>query len=528
MQIVEIESKIKTTLSLFYERYKNELWISFALINLAFLFHTINFMSGDHDWNYIKAPNYWSEGSFEGRPLHFVLQAILFDGHILPILNNVISFFALALSGILLAKYWQIPYSKTNYVLFSVFTATLPYTMVWLFYAKDMLINLSLPLIGVSSLLLAEKAIIRKNIYYHLIAVLMMFFAFASYVAMINFYGVCFLSYILISYINKKDNIFNIIKQNLPVMGDMFIGIILFKISLMLSNVESSYNTKIISLDYLPKKIMETIYAMFEQFVIVLPFMEFKYKLLLLIMCLLAVFLIFAKAKIKKVPVCILLLLGILFSSKLAYFIADERGQILAEMENFAFVPRLDFYGLVYVYALSLACIIQYSKKTIYKVGVGLICIITFMSFVRDMYAQKVWKLGFDAEMKAHERIVSRIEEHPLFYPNRQYRLLQIGSLSLRENYYKKDIREIVSLDLLSTSFTPEFMSRIVYNFYYPKNIFYNNASVEELSPYGQQFLFTEAKTFPQDTSIFIDNDIIIVVLTDDGLYKAKSKLARN
>ena len=39
------------------------------------------------------------------------------------------------------------------------------------------------------------------------------------------------------------------------------------------------------------------------------------------------------------------------------------------------------------------------------------------------------------------------------FYPNRQYRLLQIGSLSLRENYYKKDIREIVSLDLLETSF---------------------------------------------------------------------------
>ena len=182
MKIVEIENKIKTNLSLFYDRYKIELWISFALINIAFLFHTINFMSGDHDWNYIKAPNYWSEGSFEGRPLHFVLQAILFDGHVLPILNNIISFFALSVSGILLAKYWQIPYSKTNYIIFSVFTATMPYTMVWLFYAKDMLINLSLPLIGVASLLMAEKAIERKNVYYHLIAIFMMFFAFASYV----------------------------------------------------------------------------------------------------------------------------------------------------------------------------------------------------------------------------------------------------------------------------------------------------------------------------------------------------------
>lgn len=527
MKIVEIENKIKTNLSLFYDRYKIELWISFALINLAFLFHTINFMSGDHDWNYIKAPNYWSEGSFEGRPLHFVLQAILFDGHVLPILNNIVSFFALALSGILLAKYWQIPYSKTNYVVFSVFTATLPYTMVWLFYAKDMLINLSLPLIGVSSLIIADKAITRQKIYYHLIAIALMFFAFASYVAMINFYGVCFLSFILISYINKKENIFTLIKQNIPTVIDMIVGLGLFKLSLVLSNVESSYNTKIISLDYLPKKIIETAQAMFEQFVIALPFMEYKYKLLLLVMSILGACLVFFKAKVKKTPFCILLLLGILFSSKLAYFIADERGQVLAEMENFAFVPRLDFYGLVYVYAFALACILQYGKKTIYKVGIALVCVITFMSFVRDMYAQKVWKLGFDAEMKAHERIVSRIEDHPYFYPNRQYRLLQIGSLSLRENYYKKDIREMVSLDLLETSFTPEFMSRIVYNFYYPKNIFYNNASVEELSSFGQQFLFTEAKPFPNESSVFIDNDIIIVVLTEEGLYKAKSTLAR-
>ena len=205
---------------------------------------------------------------------------------------------------------------------------------------------------------------------------------------------------------------------------------------------------------------------MFEQFITILPFMEFKYKLLLLVMSLFAMVLILYKAKVTKAPICILLLLGILFSSKLAFFIADERDQILAEMENFAFVPRLDFYGLVYVYAFALACILQYSKKKIYKTGIALVCVITFMSFVRDMYAQKVWKLGFDAEMKAHERIVSRIEEHPLFYPSRQYRLLQIGSLSLRENYYKKDKREITSLDLLSTSFTPEFMSRIVYNFY--------------------------------------------------------------
>jgi hypothetical protein len=105
---------------------------------------------------------------------------------------------------------------------------------------------------------------------------------------------------------------------------------------------------------------------------------------------------------------------------------------------------------LVYVYAFALACILQYSKKTIYKAGIALVCVITFMSFVRDMYAQKVWKLGFDAEMKAHERIVSRIEDHPYFYLLHLDSYLQIlcGKLAMPCNagliyYYKRSFFEI-------------------------------------------------------------------------------------
>ena len=139
-------SELEKALKQMDKRYVKAFVWAFALINLAFLFHSINFMFGDHDWNYVRGATYWNEGAFEGRPLHFVLQSLFFGGQILPFLNNFLAFAAMALSGILLAKYWKLPLSVADYALFAAFPAVLPYTLVWLYYAKDTLINLSLPL----------------------------------------------------------------------------------------------------------------------------------------------------------------------------------------------------------------------------------------------------------------------------------------------------------------------------------------------------------------------------------------------
>ena len=524
MKYIEMETEIKNWLGKQNRTYKKTFWITFALINLIFLFHTINFMFGDHDWNYVRAANYWSEGSFEGRPLHFILQSLFFGGHVLPILNNLFSFAALTLSGIMLAKYWKVPFSILNYTLFSTFTAALPLTMVWLFYAKDCLINLSLPLICMSGLLLVDTKKNKATYIKHLIAILLFYFAFSSYVAVINLVAVCLLGRLIIDYA-KGEKFIKIVKEKSIIALDIIIALIFFKLTLHFLNLSSEYNTAIITIDILPQKIMETLGVMLTQFTTPIPFMEYKYKIALLILCLLGTGCLLRQINIKRWPLTLLLILGMLFASKLAFFIADERGNVLAEMENFAFVPRLDFYGLSYIYAFGLALMLSMSKEKWYKAGVVIAVILTFMSGVRDMYAEKVWKLGFDAEMKAHERIVNRIEQMPTFHADRKYKILQVGSLSLRQNYYRTQKGEETSLDLLSTSFTPQYMSRIVYNFYYPKDIFYDNAGINDLSSKGKEYIKHQAKPWPALSSIFIDGDIIIVILSEEELYKAKNKI---
>ena len=523
MKYMELEQDVKLWFKNLNPTIKKSFWLSLVLINVAFLFHTVNFMFGDHDWLYVRYANHWDEGSFEGRPLHFVLQSLFFGGHVLPILNNLFSFVALTISGLLLARYWQIPLSTFKYTLFTVFVAVLPLTLVWLFYAKDTLINLSLPLIVIGALSLAELPFSRKYINAHALGLLLFYFAFTSYAAVLNLIGVCLIGRMLIEYANGK-SLTSMIKGKIPVAIEILLALLFFKVTLANINLASDYNTKTIPLDILADKLTETILVMFSQFTTPIPFMEYKYKLLLLALCLLGIGSLLYKSKMVKWPLILVLLIAILFSSKLAFFLADERGQELAEMENFAFVPRLDFYGLSYIYALGLALTLTYTSGRWYKICAILGIAVTFMSGVRDMYAQKVWKFGFDAEMKAHERIVGRMEQLPSFRADGKYRILQIGTLSLRKNFYKNVGNEEISLDLLETSFTPKSMSRIVYNFYYPEEIFYNNASIGDLSTYGKELL-KKAKVWPLPGSIFIDGDIVVVVLTEEGLEIAKKEL---
>lgn len=527
MKFIETEAVIKKSMIKFYKDYQKIFLIAFIIINVAFMFHTINFMFGDHDWNYIKISSKWNEGAFEGRPLHFILQSIFFRGQVLPILNNLLSFLFLTFSGIFLAKYWQIPKTTFNYTLFTVFIATQPHTLAWLFYAKDVLINLALPLIAVVSLIIGEYATNTKKYKYHFLSIFLMYFAYASYAAIINFYGVCVLGKIMFLYINKEQSFLKTIKQNIFILIDLLIALVLFYITLYAFPSSSGYNTKIIPLEYVIPKIIETTYVMFKQFTIELPFMGYKYKLLLLVLSVYGLIAIIYEAGLKKLPIIILITLATLFASKLAYFIADERGEILAEMENFAYVPRLDFYGLVYVYAQGLASILKYTQRIPYKIGIVLGILSIISACVMDIYAQKVWKFGFDAEMKINERIISKIEQHNSFYPTERYQLLQIGSLSMRKNFYQEATNEYTSLDLLSTSYTPEFMSRIAYNFYYPYDIFVDNTGIQNLSEKGKIFLLNKAKPFPSDDCIYIDGKIIIIVLTKEGLQKAKQKIIK-
>ena len=68
-------------------------WFLLFLFTLgSFSFYIIEFLWGNHDWGWIKEQTPLLSGIFEGRFSQFILQTVLTDGYILPILTLIISF----------------------------------------------------------------------------------------------------------------------------------------------------------------------------------------------------------------------------------------------------------------------------------------------------------------------------------------------------------------------------------------------------------------------------------------------------
>lgn len=64
--------------------------------------------------------------------------------------------------------------------------------------------------------------------------------------------------------------------------------------------------------------------------------------------------------------------------------------------------------------------------------------------------AQKVWKLGFDAEMKLYRRAAARFMSSPDFSPGHRYIMVQGGSPAFRTRF---TIRRIITAATICSAF---------------------------------------------------------------------------
>ena len=99
------------------------LLISYFIVNLIFLYNTLNFIWGNHDDVFITEGLKLSSGLFEGRFSQFIPPVLLTHGQILPIITNLLGLIFLTTGLWLLAKYWNIPKSVLNYTLFITFSS---------------------------------------------------------------------------------------------------------------------------------------------------------------------------------------------------------------------------------------------------------------------------------------------------------------------------------------------------------------------------------------------------------------------
>ena len=503
--------------------YRKSFWLTFLFVNIAYLFHTINFMWGAFDWNAIRFEVDTTTSINQGKFSAFFLQNLLFNGKILPVINNLWSFVGLSLAGILLSYYWELPKKVSTYTIVSLFFATTPYTLGWLYHTQHTLGNLWLPTIILTALLLSQKAhlSLNKNYLLNLISVALIVISLGTYLPCINFIATVILGKIFLNICTSSKSTFKEeCQRELQGLANITAAILIYIFIIILLKYNSTIPSRInITTPTTLEHFSLMFNSMFTQFSTPYPFIDTSYKILTLLMCIISLFTLINKTTTPKATLIALGLIPfILISTKLSClftYAPKSPNQILQ-----------DFYGLPLFYTLFVSLLIRFNTPILKRLTYALTILLIFMSFVRISYALKVWKFGFDAELKLSERIITRLEKMPEFNIEKQYKLLQIGRLPMRQRYYVYNSKER-NPELLDLAYYEPNNSSSAFNFFYQTDFLKNNTTIPVATKSAKikDFILKKATPWPHKNSILIADDYIVLIMSEEGLYKAREKI---
>lgn len=548
-----INFDLKALLEQWYAKADKPFWSAFLTafigLNVIFLYHGAHFLFGDHDWQYLKEGVPVGAGLFEGRFTQFIPINILSRGEIYPIINNILGFAGFSLGIALLAQYWNIPHQKKHYTLFALLSSITPYILSFMYFAF-----LVIPVLGWNAFVIGALVISEKEQRFSLVrttlAVLLIIMAMGGYPPVINLIAVVLSVKLLINSLrfSPQTGLAAFIKDQYKrykwSIFNLIIGLIVYKLCLWGLEQTNAVNTSYYNLQTTPisewfDKFLLVSKDVIRQFMVTLPFITTTYKSLtaLLVILGLGVIIRHIANKSTSLPqkIATIILTTIIFYAPLVtLFISTS----LAETE---FSPRIDFFGLMYLYAGFFA-IVQNTPHTtqLFKNIGNLLGIMIILTSVQNLFeAEKVWKLGFDAEMKLYRRAAARIMSSPVFSLNQKYIMIQGGIPSYRPRYYHENY-EISSADLLDISYVPTQNSGVMWNYYAPKefaetisyaytllpdantieqirraqNWPHKNSAAISILPWQQYQLEETPQTLP---TIISHQHWIMLLLTEDG-----------
>ncbi len=515
---------------------------AFAALNAIFLFHGARFLFGDHDWKYLKNGISPGAGLFEGRFAQFLPINLLSGGDILPIINNVLGFAGFSLGVALLARYWRLPRQKGAYILFALFTAVTPYILSFMYFAF-----LIMPVLGWSAfvagaLLISEKEE-RFQAWRTAAAIILLALALGGYPPVINLIAVALaVRWLFAVLFGEVQALPELLRRYRWTLANLLLAAGCYKLCLWGLSQTGAVNTAYYNLQTTPvsewgEKLLLIGKDALLQFAATLPFITAPYKAAAgaVAACGAAAVLLrlFAPAGTPSVSaraygaghkILITALFAAAVCAPLAtLFISADRGQ--AE-----FAPRIDFFGLLYFYAAMLA-LCQKNAAAPVAPAARLLKNLSFAAAVAAIAisannlfaAQKVWKLGFDAEMKLYRRAAARFMSDPAFYPGNRYIMVQGGSPAFRPRFYHGAYR-YPSDDLLDISYVPGMNPSVMWNYYGVSEYGDPEAYVYTFRPVASDAeTIKNAKPWPapQSTAVISagpsPQNWILLVLTPDG-----------
>ena len=159
-------------------------------------------------------------------------------------------------------------------------------------------------------------------------------------------------------------------------------------------------------------------------------FITASYKYIGLCLFLLAIFRLWHQLPKRPANIALFFLsvAGMLFATVATLLVARDINQVLYQ-------PRIDFFGLPFIYAFSSAVLLASDDRLIRNITAFALSALIAGNINTTAAAAKIWSQGFKAEMSFAERILTRLEDTSGFSPYRKYAFVQGGTLDFRSRF---------------------------------------------------------------------------------------------
>lgn len=516
---------------------KKTFLIIFCFLNLVYLFNSVNLMFGDQDWYYVMHGIKYRAVLYDGRFGSTVINQILFNGNLLPFINNLIAFLFLSLSVPCILNYLNAPKNLSQRVITGLLLTLTPFNIITIWYPFYSIEKFAIPFFISIAFILTLR---HKSFFTNILAIFLLTLSLGIYQPAIATILLLFVGKITVDSLdNNTNNIKIIFKKNLNTFINIVISCITYKIIYGILCYKKFIIPSFYSLELLPLKqiipynIIKTIKLGFLQIFdypsIMVPSSFTKlYSVLFIILVLIALKKLFTSKsayKIYNLFYYLFLFTVLILCCKIVSAIT---------VLNVDYSIRIDFYGLVLFKAFMVLLIFKYggqfTKNITYIITVFIlwICITTNLSLLKAM------KLGFDTEANYMNRIISQIYSDKDFNFDKNYKLISIGN-------YKSSLLNYI--DIKDKNYTESLHSFISWNDPDETIIFFapelNNITSKSVFKKGDDFeldtLTEEDKTLlkkvvnqlssapNRNVSIYDDN--IIIVFNEYSLKILKNYL---
>ncbi len=437
--------------------------ILFATANLVFIIHTTHYLFGNHDYSYVVEGVKPGATFWHGRYTN-CLPIQLFGGHLVPVLNNLLSIAAMAISAMLCCGLFRLPRRFGYWLGASLPVMLFPYVMSWFFYAYETLSHMILPgLIAGAFLLVRDRfSLIRLGA-----ASILIWFTLGVYPAAISTAGIFFCGLLLLDTLEGKFPDRQTVWAGVRAIIAILAGGCAFKLTILALKLTGKLSPAIYSLETppaseLPQKLIPTLFKGFEQFFHPHALVPCSLLMLMLVLVIGGILTTFIRPIQDRLP-------GITWKIFLVaaawggMFFASMLPDFLTAMADMTYVVRTGYFGLPFLTLTAFLLLLRFGAPILKNAGLIAAGLIIWCSAISDLEIQKNWKLGFEHEMLAYSRVLAMMEQSPEYHKLKSpINYLQMGSLPSERARFAPDAPDDgkESMELHDFTFNPDWSPR--------------------------------------------------------------------